>query len=157
MRPRLNNEDILDNENLKRIRAYLMQTLDSTDDNGQPDLEKIMYNATYNMGEGAIQIGGLLLQEQIKLDELEQQERELRKKIYEETMTTRMAFTPTNEGVKTMVNGDATLSALTSKIARQKYYIEFLRAAQENVRYYPRNAKALIEVATFGKEIGKII
>lgn len=148
---------LVTDEQVRKVRDFLMKTLDSVNEKGEPDLEKILYNATYNMGHAAIEIAGLVMQEKLKLESLQKQYRERRKVVYEETMTTRMGWTPTQGGVQTMLDGDENLSTLKSKIDRQTEYIEFLRAAQEQIRYYPRNAKALIEVATFGKEIGKII
>ncbi|MCQ2123276.1 MAG: hypothetical protein MJZ25_03745 [Fibrobacter sp.] len=149
--------NMLNNEQIKRLREFMMETLDSNDENGRPDLQKIMYNATYNMGEGAMEIGGLILQEKIKLEELEDTLRKTRKQIYEETMHTRLPFNPNAEGVKTMVDGNETISSLTMKVNKQKAYIEFLGNCQEAIRYYPRNANSLVTVANYGREHGMII
>ena len=68
-----------------------------------------------------------------------------------------MAWTPTNEGVRIMVEGDEDISTLKKKMETQRLYVEMLANAQETVRYYPRNAQCLVNVATYGKEIGKIL
>lgn len=148
---------LITNEQIKNLRAFLTQTLDSTKPNGEPDMEKILYNATYNMGEGAVEIAGLLFQEKVKLENLEDAYRKAKKAKYEETMNTRMGWSPTNEGVRIMVEGDETISDLKKKLEKQRLYVEMLANAQEIVRYYPRNAQSLVNVATYGKEIGKII
>lgn len=148
---------LLTNDQIKNLRKFMTETLDSTKDNGEPDLEKILYNATYNMGEGAVEIAGLLFQEKVKLENLEDAYRKAKKAKYEETMNTRMAWTPTNEGVRIMVEGDDDISTLKKKMETQRLYVEMLSNAQETVRYYPRNAQCLINVATYGKEIGKIL
>ena len=56
-------------------------------------------------------------------------------------------------------NSDDKISAteLKSMVDRQQEYIDFLKAAQELIRYYPRNAKDLVSAYQFGVEIGKII
>jgi predicted SpoU family rRNA methylase len=83
--------------------------------------------------------------------------RKAKKAKYEETMNTRMGWSPTNEGVRIMVEGDDSISELKKKLEKQRLYVEMLANAQEIVRYYPRNAQSLVNVATYGKEIGKII
>lgn len=157
---------------VKEVRDFLMKCLDSTDDKGEPDLDKIIHNATYNMGEYAIEIGGLVLQERIKRINIAKRLREKRSEVYQRMNTTLFSWTPTKDGIETMVNGDTTvekdadgnpikndysLSELQSMLERQDEYIEFLKFAQEQIRYYPRNAKHLIDISQFGREIGKII
>ena len=157
MHPESETRKLIKNEEIKKLREFMMKTLDSTDDKGQPDLEKIIYNATYNMGEGAIEIAGLAFQEQLKLEMLEDTYRKKRAETYRATMTDRIGWNPTAEGVRTMVDGDIEMSELKLKMEKQRQYVEFLRECQETIRKYPMNAASLVKVATFGKEIGKII
>lgn len=152
---KLNN--LLEDEEIKKLRAFVIDTLDSTGEDGLPSLEKIKYNATYNMGEGAAEIGSILYQEKNKLETMEDEYRVARKTKYERIMNERMAFNPTSEGVRIMVDGDPALSKQKKELENQRLYVEFLTNMQETIRYYPRNAQHLINVATFGKDIGKLM
>lgn len=162
----------ISNISIKKVRDFLLQSLDSTDDNGEPDLKKIIHNATYNMGEVAIEIGGLIMQERLKRDGIAKQLREKRSEAYQELQTTRMGWTPTQSGIQIMLDGSTdverdengvplkdahSVSELTSMLARQDDYIDFLKAAQEQIRYYPKNAKYLVDISNVGREIGKLI
>lgn len=163
-----------ENEQIIRVRDFLSKTLDSTNDDGEPDLRKIVYNGTYNMGAAAIELAGLVMQEKLKLESLVRRHREKKARVLERLHNTRMGWAPSNAEVnilaegntETGIDGDTdeergmdrtSLSELQSKIDRQQEYIEFLKAAQEQIRYYPRNAKALVDAYQFGVEIGKII
>ena len=145
------------NEQIKKLREFMMFYTDSTDDNGDVDLDKILHNSAYNMGEAAVELCGLIFQEKLKLEKFEDEYRKMRRQIYETTMNTRYAWTPTQKGVEIMVEGDETLSTLKNKMEKQRLYVDFLTQCQETVRYYPKNAQCLINVASYGKEIGKIL
>lgn len=145
------------NEQIKKLRDFMMFYLDSTDDEGKISLDKIMNNATYNMGEAAAEICGLIFQEKLKLEKFEDEYRRKRREVYEATMNTRYAWTPTTKGVEIMVEGDETLSKIKHNMEKQRLYIEFLTDCQEAIRYYPRNAQSLINIASYGKEIGQIL
>ena len=147
----------VENKEIKKLRDFMMFYLDSTDDEGKISLDKIMNNATYNMGEAAAEICGLLFQEKLKLETYEDEYRRKKREVYETTMNTRYAWSPTSEGVRIMVDGDEQLSEIKHNMEKQRLYIEFLTQCQEAIRYYPRNAKALIDVASYGKEIGQLL
>ena len=152
---KLNN--LIEDDEIKKLRDFLVETLDSTGEDGLPSLEKIKYNATFNMGEGAAEIGTLVFQEKNKLETMEDEYRVARRIKYEKIMNDRMAFNPTSEGVRIMVDGDPMLSSQKKELENQRLYVELLVSMQETIRYYPRNAQHLINVATFGKDIGKIL
>lgn len=152
---KLNN--LIADEEIRKLRDFLAETLDSTGEDGLPSLEKIKYNATFNMGEGAVDIGTLLFQEKNKLETMEDEYRVAKREKYENIMNERMAFNPTSEGVRIMVDGDPILSKKKLELENQRLYVELLVSMQETIRYYPRNAQHLINVATFGKDIGRIL
>jgi hypothetical protein len=55
-----------------------------------------------------------------------------------------------------MVNGDVDLNKIKYDMDKQKLYVEFLMQSQENIRYYARNAKAMVDMAKFGQETGML-
>lgn len=142
---------------IENLRSYMSKTLDSVDDNGNISLDKIMNNTTQNMGNAAAELCGLIFQEKAKLETMEDLYRKKRKEIYELTMNTRYAWSPTQKGVEIMVDGDQTLSTIKRKVEIQRLYVELLGQYQECIRYYPRNAQTLINIASYGKEIGQIL
>lgn len=145
------------NEQIKKLRDFMMFYLDSTDDKGNIDLEKIIHNSTYNMGEAIVQINGLIFQEKIKLENYEDMYRKKRKELYENTMNTRYAWTPTSKGVEIMVDGDENMSGIKSKMEKQRLYVEFLTQCQEAMRYYPRNVDCLVHAVNTCVEFGKLV
>jgi hypothetical protein len=144
------------NPKVQKLRDWLMFYLDSTNDDGKIDLDKIINNATYNMGEAAAEIGGLIFQEKLKLKQYERAYDEARAKVYEATMSTRYAWPVTKDGAEIMVNGDVDLNKIKYDMDKQKLYVEFLMQSQENIRYYARNAKAMVDMAKFGQETGML-
>ena len=100
--------------------------------------------------------------------------REKKARTLERMRNTRIGWSPTNSEINTLVEGNTetnidgdtdelraldkySVSKLQSMVDRQQEYIDFLKAGQEQIRYYPSNAKALTAVYQFGVEIGKII
>ena len=158
---------------IKLVRDFLSKTLDSTNERGEPDLRKIVYNGTYNMGSAAIEIAGLVMQEKRKLEKITAKYRVKKAKVLERLRNTRLGWGPSQGEIQTMVDGntqinidgefednhddDESLTRLKSKMENQQNYIDFLKDAQECIRYYCRNGKALVDVYQFGMEIGKII
>lgn len=149
-------EHRITNKQVQTLRDWIMFYLDSTNDKGQIDLDKIINNATYNMGEAAAEIGGLILQEKLKLKTYERAYDEARAKVYETTMSTRYAWPVTKDGAEIMINGDANLNEIKYKRDKQSLYVEFLMQCQEHIRYYARNAKAMVDMAKFGQETGML-
>ena len=161
-------------EKIIKVRDFLMATLDSTNEEGDPDLHKMVYNGTYNMGAAAIEMAGLVMQEKLRLESMQKMLREKKARTLERMRNTRIGWSPTNSEINTLVEGNTetnidgdtdelraldkySVSKLQSMVDRQQEYIDFLKAGQEQIRYYPSNAKALTAVYQFGVEIGKII
>jgi hypothetical protein len=165
--------DLLTDQKIMVVRDFLSKTLDSTNDMGEPDLHKIVYNGTYNMGAAAIEMAGLIMQEKLKLESLERRYRDKRARVLERIRSTRLGWAPSMSEVQVLVDGNTEINVdgnkednsddkvsateLKSMVDRQQEYIDFLKAAQELIRYYPRNAKDLVSAYQFGVEIGKII
>ena len=145
------------NEQIKKLREFMMFYTDGTDDNGEIDYEKIIHNANFNMGEAAVDINGLIFQEKLKLEKFEDEYRKLRRDVYEKTMNTRYAWTPTQKGVEIMVDGDETLSTIKHKMEKQRLYVEFLTQCQETIRYYPRNMNCMVNAINAGIEHGQLV
>jgi len=152
-----NANQLIDDEEIKKLRDFMTQTLKSTDDKGKPDMERIRDNSAFNMGDNAFEITGLLFQESIKLETMEAQLRELMGVKYDTLMNTRLGWSPTNEGIRIMLEGDEDVSKLMLEVAKQRLYVKLLSTSQEIIRFYPKNAQCLINVASYGKEIGKIL
>lgn len=144
------------NGEVKKLHKWIMFYLDSTNKEGKIDLDKIINNATYNMGEAAAEIGGLILQEKLKLKTYERAYDEARAKVYETTMSTRYAWPVTKDGAEIMINGDVKLNDIKYQRDKQSLYVEFLLQCQEHIRYYARNAKAMVDMAKFGQETGML-
>ncbi len=142
------------NEQIRNLRDYFMKTLDCTDDNGDYDLGKMINNAAINMGEAGIELCGLLLQEKMKLRTLEENYNQKRRVVYKDLCETRMGWQPTQRGVDIMVDGDAELSDIRKEFENQKLYVEFLEQCQEQVRYFPRNVKDIVDASKYGMETG---
>lgn len=146
-----------DEKKLADIRAFITETLSSRNENDEIDLNVMIHNATYNMGERGNELLGMLLRERVKLTELEDQLRRTWAKTYEAKMSSRYGFTPSQEGMKLMVEGDAKVSDLKRRVARQTAFIKFLEKSHEAIQYYPSNAHHIVEMHQYGKEIGMIV
>lgn len=148
----LNKE--IENKHIKNLRDYFMRTLDSTDDNGNYDLDKMINNAAVNMGEAGIQLCGLLFQEKLKLRTLEEAYNKKKSEVYTHISENRLTWQPTSKGVEILVDGDPALSVIRKEYENQKLYVAFLEQCQEHVRYYPRNVKDIVDAARYGMETG---
>lgn len=148
----LNKE--IENKHIKNLRDYFMRTLDSTDDNGNYDLDKMINNAAVNMGEAGIQLCGLLFQEKLKLRTLEEAYNKKKSEVYTHISENRLNWQPTSKGVEILVDGDPALSVIRKEYENQKLYVAFLEQCQEHVRYYPRNVKDIVDAARYGMETG---
>ena len=142
------------NEHIKTLRNYFMKTLDCTDEHGDYDLGKMINNASINMGEAGIELCGLLLQEKLKLRTFEETFNQKRRAVYTDICENRMKRQPTQKGIEIMVDGDAKLSEVRKEYENQKLYVEFLEQCQEQVRYFPRNVKDIVDAAKYGMETG---
>jgi hypothetical protein len=142
------------NEHIKTLRDYFMKTLDCTDEHGDYDLGKMINNAAINMGEAGIELCGLLLQEKLKLRTFEETFNQKRRAVYKDICENRMAWQPTQKGIEIMVDGDSELSDIRKEYENQKLYVEFLEQCQEQVRYFPRNVKDIVDAAKYGMETG---
>lgn len=151
-------QDILSDPRVKKMRDFLSQVTDSTDDQGRPDLEKIISNGTYNIDAsitGDITI--LILQEKIKLANLKSVYAKKKHAVYLEKQNSRYGFVPSNEGMRIMVDGDDTIADLNCKIERQELYIEFLEKCEKRVIAYKYGTDSIVEAAKLGKDTGKIL
>jgi hypothetical protein len=142
---------------MKRLRAWLRNALQTCDESGKPNDNVIYHQGTYNMGENAIHIGMLAFKNQLKLSALNSEYRQAKKKVYENIHNTKMKWIPSAQGESIMVEGDPNLSALKERCECQEQFVKFLESMQDLIRYYPRNADALVRVHNFGQEIGQII
>lgn len=144
----------IENEEIKKLRDFFMFYLDSTDDEGKVDLNKIINNATYNMGEAGLQLCGVIFQEKLKLRSFEEIYKKKRSEVYTFISENRLTWQPTQKGVEILVEGDPKLSEVRKQYENQKLYVEFLEQCQEKIRYYPRNAKDIVDMAKYGMETG---
>ena len=144
-------------QQMKNLRSWLRNALNTTDDSGQPNANVIYRQGTYNMGENAIHVGMLAFKNKLKLHALNGEYRQKRKAVYERMHTTKLKWIPSNQGESMMVEGDPDLSALKERCECQEDFVKFLEDMQDLIRYYPRNADALVRVHNFGQEIGQII
>jgi hypothetical protein len=144
----------IENEEIKKLRDFFMFYLDSTDDEGKVDLNKIINNATYNMGEAGLQLCGVIFQEKLKLRSFEEIYKKKRSEVYTFISENRLTWQPTQKGVEILVEGDPKLSEVRKQYENQKLYVEFLEQCQEQIRYYPRNAKDIVDMAKYGTETG---
>lgn len=153
----LGSENLPMREQLVNLRKWLSKTLDSTDANGEPDVEKIYRNANFNMGEAGIKIGMIAFKAKLRLRKLTKEYNVAKAKALDDLHRKKLGWVPSPDAEKVMIAGDVDLAALNEQIECQSDYIKFLEAQQENIRYYARNADSLARVHNFGQEIGKII
>lgn len=147
----------LTNKEIQKLREFMMFYMDSTDEEGEVDLGKIINNAAYNMGEAAVQIAGVIYQEKLKLDNMENLVKKARKAALEKLKESKMGWIPNAKETDIMVEGEDNVIQLSHDLVKQKLYIEFLTQCQVKIREYPMAAASLVKVASYGKEIGKIL
>ena len=148
---------VLTNKKIIELNRYMSKTLSSTDENGRPDIEKIVQNAACNMGDAFLNIDGILLQEENKLSEIENNLKNIKATTYDNMMRTKLPYEATNDGIKTMVDGQPQTLQKQHEYNQQKNYVEYLKRLISSIQYYPRNAKAMSDVAIYGIEHGTFI
>ena len=145
----------IDNDTVKKLSRWMKSKLETKDDSGKFDIEKMIHNATYNIGDALIEANGLVFQEQLKYDEMEGKYKEARAEKFDAMMNQRLKYEKTKDSVDLMLDGEASISAQKTALNKQKHYIENLKAFAEQVRYYPKNIDTIIQLHTIAIEAGK--
>ena len=145
------------NVQIARLRQWCAEALRTTDDNGEPDPNVVYRQGNYNMGENAIHIAMLAFKNKLKLNALRKQYNKAKRDVYVRIATTKHKWIPSKEGETIMLEGDPDLADIKERLECQEDFVKFLENMQDNIRYYARNADAMVRVHNFGTEIGKII
>ena len=155
----LGSDNLPMREQLSNLRKWLSNTLDSTTEDGEPDIEKIYRNASFNMGEAGIKMGMIAFKAKLRLRKLTREYAKAKAKKLDELHrgVRALGWVPGQEAEGVMVEGDINVAELKEQVECQTDYVKFLEQQQENIRYYARNADSLARVHNFGTEIGKII
>lgn len=145
------------NEQMQRLRSWLANALRTTNERGEPDAAVIYKQGAYNMGEYAIHIGMLTLKNKLKLASLKKELKKKRGEVYARMAMTKQKWMPSKEGETILIESDPDLCDAVEKVECQEEFVAFLQDMQDKIRYYPRNADALVRVHNLGQEIGQII
>lgn len=163
------------NQRIAKLRDFLSVYLKTRTDSGEIDLPLIMKNAAYNMGDGGVEIGALIMQEQLKLSKLRRSLKDRRAEVLLELKGKRLPFPPSQKDIDTLTDSDAgwllciededdrvkrakpSVSELNEKVEIQEAYVEFLKSAQEQIRFFSRNADVLVNLHNVAIETGKLI
>lgn len=135
---------------IDKLNAWLNETLKSTDENGNPDINRIIYNSAYNMGEAAVTLSGVIMKEEVRKARIMDELRVLKAKTYEQTIRDKSAYDPSAEGLRTLVDGDPVLSTKMRELDKCTAYIDGLKRCMDLIKWYPRNASAIQGVAEYG-------
>lgn len=147
----------IDNKLVDHLNNWMKKSLVTHTENGKIDVERMIHNATYNIGEVITEASGLIFQEKLKLDEMESKYDTLRSQKYDELMNKRMGYEKTKEGINLMLDGQEDMNKLRLNIKKQKHYIEYLENFRESVKYYCNGVKVIIDLHNLIQESGKVI
>jgi len=150
--PKFVNDDVV-----KKLSDWMKKSLATHNDKGEIDLEKMIHNATYNMGDVGIEAAGWLFQERLKLEDMEAKYREARAIQFDDMMNKRVNYEKSKENINLILDGNANLNQLKSKINKQKNYIKFLEDYQEQIKFYASNTKEVVKLHEILVESGKLV
>lgn len=145
------------NVQMQRLREWCANALRTTNDRGEVDAQVVYNQGNYNMGENAIHIAMLAFKNKLKLIALKKEVKVKRSEVYQRMAMTKHKWVPSKDGENIMVEGDPDLADLQERLECQEEFVKFLEDMQDKIRYYPRNADAMVRVHNFGQEIGQII
>lgn len=158
----IGSEDIALNEQLKNLRQWLRNTMNTMkqmpDGQWEVDPQTVYYNAAYCMAEAGTKIGIIVMRNRFRLRDMQKQYAVHKAEVLDRLHRDRTkGWAPNDKEKDILVTGDANLAAEKEMIDCQEDFIQFLAEQQEQIRFYARNADVLVKVHNFGQEIGKII
>lgn len=133
------------NEKFKKLVDHVKFTFDAFDDTGEIDYNKLTRNMSYYMGHIYTNYSLLLMQEEYKLAEYEQELRRIRAITLNDLKMSKIKYDVDAKGLYYLMEGNEEYGKISLKVNKQKAMIEFMKRLVTQIGYYGNNCKILIE------------
>lgn len=140
-------------QKIAALRDHINNAFNAFDDQGELDLDKCQRNVAYSIGNTYTNYNGLLLQEKIKLAEINDKLKELRAIAYDKVK--RFTDYPVDaSNIKTLVDGSADVRKKQLEYDKQLSYVEFIEFTLKQLGYYSNGVKTLLQAEEIRNKYG---